>query len=204
MTAMLGALRELPGNCNYIGDLIPVDICSNQILAATAFYSKQSFNVVHCGSSARNPVTWKQTKIHFFEYFRRNKIKSEIADPSFKIINSYPLYRMTFALKRTLPQKGFSALASVVGNGKMKKDAQRWAKLNTKMFAVTDLFRHFTSNEWIFDLRNTNDILNWLDPEEKKIFNCDISTVDWKMYMPFYAYGLTKFILKEYVEHPLS
>lgn len=56
----------------------------------------------------------------------------------------------------------YSVLATMTGNSTLKKNAKKWKKLNEKMLDVGQSFRFFTNNEWIFDTRNTTDILAWM------------------------------------------
>lgn len=55
----LGIVKEIKGNSNSIGDTIPVDVVSANIIVATAFnIKKNGLPIYHVGSSDRNPSTW--------------------------------------------------------------------------------------------------------------------------------------------------
>jgi fatty acyl-CoA reductase len=56
---MIGLVNYLYCNNRQILDVVPVDYCSNLIIAATAYTSKQpsgAFNVIHSSSSNQNPI----------------------------------------------------------------------------------------------------------------------------------------------------
>lgn len=58
-------------------------------------------------------------------------------------------------------------------------------------------FEYFLNHEWIFDSQHTTELLTALSLEERKNFNIDFLTVDWRRYFLNYGYGLRKFVLKE-------
>lgn len=72
-----GILRDLPINPQLIGDQIPVDFVSNQLLAALAFQvhqfretsGKSNLLITHSSSSASNGVTWGDVIKIMVDYF---------------------------------------------------------------------------------------------------------------------------------------
>lgn len=76
----MGILRELPGDENVIGDQIPVDLVSNQVLANIPMAvqhcrsSGEPLLVTHASSSQVNPLRWKETIQYLTNYFHRSPI----------------------------------------------------------------------------------------------------------------------------------
>ena len=72
-----GILRDLPINPQLIGDQVPVDFVSNQLLAAQAYHvlqfresgGKSNLLITHCSSSASNGVTWGDVIKIMIDYF---------------------------------------------------------------------------------------------------------------------------------------
>lgn len=65
----LGLMNFIHGNTSNVADLIPVDIVSNMIIAATAAQAnKPSLRIVHSASSHRQPLTWGNFKDYSFDY----------------------------------------------------------------------------------------------------------------------------------------
>jgi len=91
------------------------------------------------------------------------------------------------------------------GAKKLKSDIKELKDAIDKCGEIGDLFEHFTTNEWIFDNKKAmamyfnNPLLTDLD---LKLFNIDVTRINWKMYIMNFAYGLKRFILKEEAELP--
>jgi len=60
----LGIVREVSGDKNKIGDMIPVDIVVANIIVASAknFDRSDSLPIYHVGSSDRNPIPWRNVQ----------------------------------------------------------------------------------------------------------------------------------------------
>lgn len=55
----VGAIKYINVNQGKVGDLIPVDYVSDMCIVAGCLYANsKSTEVIHCGTSYRNPVTW--------------------------------------------------------------------------------------------------------------------------------------------------
>ena len=67
---------------------------------------------------------------------------------------------------------------------------------------IGELFKVFTCTEWIFDNALAQRVLKHLSEAEKREFNFDVSTVQWKQFVQNHAYGIKKYILKEEAELP--
>jgi hypothetical protein len=129
LAGCLGMLRDLNGIVDYIGDQIPVDFCSNLIIASTAdIMNKNDLIIYHSASSSRNPITWIQTIRYFWPYVARNRFEKRILAPYFDMYQIPFLFKSSFFIKRMLPAKAYSLVAKVIGNEQMKKDSERYLK----------------------------------------------------------------------------
>jgi hypothetical protein len=78
LLAGLGLLREIPGDPNNIGDIVPVDIVTNQIIASIPYThqqflkSKSSLCINHCATSSINPVVWREVMDYLSAYWKRS------------------------------------------------------------------------------------------------------------------------------------
>jgi hypothetical protein len=76
----LGIIKEVKGNPNFIGDTIPVDVVTANIIVATAFnLKKNGLPIYHVGSSDRNPITWKKARDIVTEFWNSNPSSSQVA-----------------------------------------------------------------------------------------------------------------------------
>ena len=74
---------------------MPVDYCANHILACTAQEAnKRRATVHHYASSSKNPLTWKDTRTYFFEYFRMTGYDAQITRPEFRFYQHKSAFRV--------------------------------------------------------------------------------------------------------------
>ena len=55
------------------------------------------------------------------------------------------------------------------------------AKLSGKIKEVEYLMRPFASNDWCYQTKRAIELTEMLDEEEKRMFNFDPRTINWKM-----------------------
>ena len=203
LTGAIGMVRDLNGIVDYIGDQIPVDFCSNLIIAATAdIINKNELIIYHSASSSRNPITWIQTIRYLWPYVSRNQFEKRILDPYFDMYQSNFLFKSAFFLKRKVPAEIYSYVSKLIGNEQMKKDSERYLKGLNQCQQIAHYFTHFTNNEWIYDTYNSYQLKARLSDADIKIFYFDIGDIKWKDYFAGFAYGLQKYILKDELETP--
>jgi len=61
---------------------------------------------------------------------------------------------------------------------------------------LTEAFRYFVENQWIYNNRNVRAIYQMLSPEEQKVYNLSLQNFDWHRYSELFAYGLNKYTFK--------
>lgn len=67
----MGLVKVLYGDEDLIGDNVPVDFVVDYILVATAYTnSHDGVEIMHCTSSARNPMTWRISVIGTVGFWR--------------------------------------------------------------------------------------------------------------------------------------
>lgn len=56
----IGMLKHIHANPNAIGDVIPVDVVSDEIIVTGAMCANmKDISVFNCGASSRNPMIWE-------------------------------------------------------------------------------------------------------------------------------------------------
>jgi Glycerol-3-phosphate O-acyltransferase len=96
----------------------------------------------------------------------------------------------------------FQRLAGLFDNTQMKKKSNKLFKALKRAEQLSDLFQHFTMNEWIYMTSHIEEMENYLTPEERKLFNLNPKDIQWKKYLLYFAWGLRYFILKEQCDVP--
>ena len=84
----------------------------------------------------------------------------------------------------------------------MKKSSNKLYKGLKRAEQLSDLFKHFTMNEWVYLTSHIEEMENYLTNEERKLFNLNPKDLQWKKYLLYFAWGLRFFILKEQCDVP--
>ena len=87
-------------------------------------------------------------------------------------------------------------VATILGNQQMKKDAQRFDKMNKRVALVESLFRYFVENEWCFESKRCVDIMEEMTEDERTEFRCNPKAIDWKVASFMNLYGIQKHVFR--------
>lgn len=199
----LGLMKITLGNGNNIGDQIPVDSVSNCVILSAAFYCQPGkLQVVHIGTSARNPVVWNTCNEIISGYWNRYPSEKAISKCKFYMTDNIKKFKTVRFFRRQLPGMLLNSVAKISRNAKLIKTSSKIQKLLQREAMISDVFSHFTMHEWIFESQHVADMIKLLSPKELETFDIDVTGLDWRIYLSNSAQGLKKFILKEKVESP--
>lgn len=81
-------------------------------------------------------------------------------------------------------------VAETFGIQEMKKNAQKLVKLNKRVDTLEKLFRYFVYNDWCYESRKVFEVIDWMDSDERKIFNFSPRSIDWPHLCALNIYGL--------------
>lgn len=198
----LGLLKISLGKQDNIGDQIPVDCVVNCVIVAAALAcgKQEKMPIIHIGTSARNPVTWRTCNGIISGFWNRYPSEKAMARCSFTLTDSVFIYKTLRFFKRQLPTMIVNTAAKVSGVPSLIKKSHQIQKLLRREVMISESFSHFTMHEWIFESQQAIDLHKHMSPYEQQIFGLDISDLDWRIYLTNYAQGLKKYILKEKVE----
>jgi glycerone phosphate O-acyltransferase/fatty acyl-CoA reductase len=204
LTAGLGVLKSSHGNMTHIGDQIPVDFVCNACIVAGYYYStRDEVGVVHVGTSARNPVTWRTCRDVIVPYWNKYPPEKKISKCNFRMYKNKTAFEALRIVKRKIPAYLFLQYAKYI-NPSHLKTATRIQKLLQREEMISESFSHFTNNEWIFASEKLMEMAKSLAKAEKSEFELDVTRINWKVCILNYAFGLHKFVLKENVERPVD
>ena len=83
-----------------------------------------------------------------------------------------------------------------MGTEGQKKEAARIVRIEKTIDKLTTTFGFFVENEWVYDGTNLEGVREMLSEEEGRIFNFDVGTIHWDMYLKFWVWGIMYWILK--------
>ncbi|CAN7942494.1 unnamed protein product [Ixodes pacificus] len=188
-----GVLKTVYTDLQMAADLIPVDMVSNNVLAA-AWYrgsGRQKLLVYNVTSGADNPLTWQEFMTYTWEIPYNYPSNIILRYPQPRCTHSKLLHRLRMFFQHYLPAQTFDVALRAVGRKPML------SRLYDKVKNNMDLFEYFTTTEWYFHNDNVRALYNEMSPKDKEEFNFDVKTLDWKEYLFNYCMGIRKYLLKE-------
>lgn len=200
-----GRLPDFPGQKAMIVDIIPVDIVANTTLAAMARTAREGgIGVYHVSTGDRNPVLFHQAFEHSYEYFRKNPRLNRNNEPIPIQRWTYPTlgqFRRRYNLRYVYPLNAalwtlnrFNRIA-LLNNLKRRITVMKSAI--SRMLYYAAIYSPYTSLECTFETDRTVDLHESLDPEDRLLFNGDVSRIHWKTYFQeIHIPGLKRHVLK--------
>mmetsp|Transcript_12191 Transcript_12191/g.20541 ORF Transcript_12191/g.20541 Transcript_12191/m.20541 type:complete len:650 (+) Transcript_12191:758-2707(+) len=212
-------MRDLPLNPKLIGDQIPVDFVSNQLLAAIPICCMRAKRlprdssilgeelslrnlpilVTHCCSSSQNGVSWGDCISSLQSYWSIDSYDKALFTPKLTAHPNEKSYKLAFKLKSDLPSRKLVFLTSIFGTKKSKKSVGELRHYVEQCRQIGEQFAYFMNNEWIFDNGVTLELKRELDQvfSDSDLLNFDVGKIKWKPYIQNHAYGIKRFVLKE-------
>lgn len=76
----------------------------------------------------------------------------------------------------------------------------RLVKAYTKIAKFVDVIAFFSTQQWLFVNKNTQELWNGLSLQDKKLFNFDMGSFDWDIYFRTYIPGIRVYVVKDPLE----
>lgn len=199
----IGIVKYVYGQPHLILDVIPVDIVVNITLACIPrAIAEKKLHIYHVGTSQRNPCRMVEMAPWVITYWNSHNVSRRIGSKTkWTFIKNYTAYKTYYFLQDKLPTTLYSAYAKLFGTVQQKKNAALLQKISERTYQATHLFSHFTTNEFIFTVHNTEALIKSLNEDEAEIFSFDVE-FDWERYFRYFTYGVHRFVLKEEVKEP--
>jgi len=204
LLAGIGVVKYIEGDPAYLSDQVPVDFVADAMIVAAATYANcNKFTVVHSTSSSRNGIVAINALSSIKNYWRAHPPEKRVGPCNVALIKDPKLVQIQ-RYTQTIPTKVYASVARVVGTPSMKKNAEKLKKIMIRTQTVSELFSHFTKNEWIFATDRIDEMRDFCTRDELKEFQLDITQVDWEKYFQYFGWGLHHYVLGEKVEYPTN
>ncbi|XP_054280079.1 fatty acyl-CoA reductase wat-like isoform X2 [Macrosteles quadrilineatus] len=180
-----GLLRTFEVNEKCAADLVPVDMAVNAIIAsAWDVRDTKEMRVYNYVSSCQNPIYWGQFIEVALRHGRDNPTVKAIWWYTISTTKVHLLYLMYQWLLHLIPALCIDMFLVVTG-----KKPKLWS-VYKKVHKFTKVITYFSKRQWLF--HNDRMIRLWdsLDPQDKEIFNFDISALDWDDFLKNTITGL--------------
>ncbi|KAL7013338.1 hypothetical protein ACKWTF_015342 [Chironomus riparius] len=180
-------------------DFVPVDFTSNLTIAAPwkneidkksnklSAYPHLYFST----TGSTNKLIWKDYINNSRDFGRQCPPTNVLWYPQVRMHKTELGHHIDVALTHLMPAYLMDLVAKMTGQ---KARAYRLQKQVKDGYQATIFV---TSIPYEFDAKNFNNILNSMSETDKKEFNFDPKTINWKQYLQDYYFGMRKFIVKE-------
>ena len=185
-----GVLTDFPAAPEAAIDVVPVDLVVGALLAAAATPPPAGEPAWYqVGSSARNPLRFRDLYEHVHTYFTAHPLpqrgRGTYAVPVWDFAGETRLERrLRFAERsRRLGDRVLDALppTSAVRSAGAKLD--RLERRLRGVRRLSDLYQPYTRAELVYADGNTLALHRALEPEDQELFGCDVAVVDWEHYL---------------------
>jgi len=189
-----GVLRTVYCSREKIADLVPVDIPINLAIAVawkTASQSSNAIPVYNCTSGTINPIRWGQLETIGMAAIRKYPMEDVLWYPGGSYKESALVNKICQVTLHTTPAYLADSLAYLMG----KQPVMR--RVVEKMHKAQKAIEYFATNEWKWSNDNLEKLNMDLTDADKKTFNFDLTTLNWKDFIADYVKGTRQFVFKE-------
>jgi len=192
--ALKGVIRSILCRRDMVADMVPVDIPINLMCAVawrTATQKEEKMRIYNCTSGTLNPLRWGDFEDWGRECMNMYPSKEIVWYPGGALTRNVGLHRFYQFTLGTLPAHLCDTVA------KITRRKPIMVKIISKMSKAMSALEYFTQNEWRWSVDNVVQLQEQLGEMDRKIFNFDITDVNWKQYVDTYVQGVRKFVFKE-------
>ncbi len=199
-----GRLMDFPARPEAILDIIPVDIIINAIIGVLpSIHAGSNLKVYHVTTGANNPVTMGEVAHYVYEYFVKNPMRDRNGNPIAVAKWSYPTlsqFRRKLRYQYQLPLKMMQWALNRVPLVDVSKQKRHLSILDATLentLSLTNIYASYISLDCVFQNDHINRLFDGMDAEDKAIFNCDVSRINWPAYIKeIHVPGLQRHVLK--------
>lgn len=147
--------------------------------------------VFNCVSGTLNPIYWGQFAHILWQVGFEFPVNTMLRLPGKRLTGSPLVYRLLdIATNQWLAYVADFSL-SLVGKKQM------FVRLYTKCDKMVETLKPFVLNQWKFDCSNVIQLDSSLSSVDKRVFNINISKLDWHDYVSRYFIGCKLFVLRD-------
>lgn len=200
-----GRLSNFPIDPGIVLDIIPVDVLSNAVTAVLPqVHGSGEMKVYHVASGSQNPVRASEMVELVYGYFKSSPMRDRAGRPidvrPWQFI-SQRRFRCLVALKYKLPLSLLKAAVDYLPARWVSRYRRRVSGMEAvleRLESLVDTYCGYTHLDCEFETENTRRLFEALNPEDRKVFNFDVTRIDWREYIQeIHIPGLKHHVLKE-------
>ncbi len=199
-----GRLKSLPLNPDVVIDLVPVDMVVNALLGSLPTVESQGgLHIYQVATGVANPITLGELYGLVYRYFSSNPMLDREGEPiqvkRLRFLNpsSFRLQHRLKSVPLDTAEKTLDRLAifDVTHRFKRKLSATRAAR--QRLYYYGEIYEPYLNLTCRFDVTNTLQLWAGLSEEDRKLFNFNVSNLNWRHYIQhIHIPGVKKYILK--------
>ncbi|XP_053945507.1 fatty acyl-CoA reductase wat-like [Anastrepha ludens] len=193
-----GILRVLYVHLDANANFVPVDMCANLMLA-TAWNTSKAANqepfkpppIYNFVPDERNMLKWDTYRRTLEEHAPNMPLTQMIWYPFAIVVKSKLLYNILILFYHIIPGYIIDFLLLLMGR------KRRMVKLYRKIHKQTGVLDYFVEHKFTFTMENTTKLWHSLSSLDQKLFNFDMSSINWFEYFYNSLLGLRRYIGQE-------
>jgi len=189
-----GTLHKMMGNDDCAADIIPCDIAISFFIAVaweTALLKPKDIRVYNCTTEGQNTLYWGLMAKSFQEYYHKIPLNGICRLPKFQFTSSRLYRNISVYLDHNLPAWLMDVYTRMTG-GKPK-----FMRLQQRLWKAVETVEYFTSREWHWTNDNMIALQETLSSHDQKVFDFDVRSIDWNVYLDNWCLGTKCYALKE-------
>ncbi|KAH8383342.1 hypothetical protein KR009_008051, partial [Drosophila setifemur] len=198
-----GVLRIAPVQKEAQLSVVPVDFCANMILACvwkiikdnhdsqSGLRQKKDLPIYQLAPDPGNPITSKDFIRHSLDGRQTCPSTKQIWYPFIVCLANPWLFPIAAFFFHTLPGYLMDLALRLTGR------RPRLVKIYRKVHKTLSILGPFAMKSWSFELRNAHRLWELMSLEDRRLFNFDMASMDWKEYFTNALLGMRTYLAKE-------
>lgn len=199
-----GRLVDFPARPDVVLDVIPVDIIVNVIIGVLpTIQANTDVKVYHVCTGDQNPMNVGDMVRLVYEYFLKHPMLDRKGRPILVKPWKYPTleaFQRQLKYRYQLPVKALKWLFDQTPNGRFNKQKRQLSLLDATLEnarSLSDIYSAYVQLPCEFQTDHMQALFEGMDAEDREIFNCDVSRIDWPTYIQeIHVPGLKRHVLK--------
>ncbi len=199
-----GRLRVLPLDPDVVIDLVPVDFVVNALLAIIPEVAeKKGLRIYHIATGSENPITLGKLYDLVYRYFKKNPMLDKwgqairVKHVRFLNPSRFRLQHQLKSISLYTAERTLERLSFFETTHKAKRRISTTRVAHQKLYYYGEIYEPYLNLDCRFEVENILSLLRSLSEEERKIFNFDVSQLNWRHYVQnVHIPGVKKYILK--------
>ncbi len=199
-----GRLPDFPARPDVVLDVIPVDIIVSAIVGLLPTIAQEpNVKIYHVATGSENPMRVGDMVRLVYEYFLKNPMRDRHGNPIVVKPWKFPSlaqFQRHLKYRYQLPLKSLIWMVDHVPFGDFSKQKRRLSLIDATLenaMSLSDIYTSYVQLDCEFQIDHMQQLHQAMNEEDRKIFNCDVSRINWPEYIQhIHIPGLKRHVLK--------